>query len=252
MRINKWIAIVTALLCILHAAAVHAETETHHRFMLQKSIELSETLQKMAASKGFLSLFARNSPDTTELAARIAILDFGKPDAAVIIMVPKESLDLTLKLMIAPLMKENPSFDFSLFDDATIKERMMEQIPQIVPNALLTSQGVDWVVLSNALTYSGMDDLPEGLSSHAFAAFAFREERMIYLVSFTPNERWQFVSYYARLMPYDPDLGMDTIQKLIDTMLPGYGKLISSSLQTTTFTGKEISDLRLHDINRRK
>jgi len=245
MRIKKWFAVVVALLCILQAVAVGAEAETHYRFLFQKSLELTETLRKMAASEGYLSLYGRASPGLKELAEHVAAVEFGKPDTAAIIGIPEESLELALKLLIAPLKRENPSVDFSLFDDAAVKEMFMAQLPSTITNGWASSQGIDWIVLSNAITISGMDDLPEGLSNHTYVALAYHEKQVVCLISFSPVERWQFVSYYAKLIPYDSNLGMEPIQEIINTMLPGWGGLFSSNLQITTFTNIEVSGLLL-------
>lgn len=245
MRTKRWIAVAAALLCSLQAAAVQAEAAAHHRYIFQKSFEITASLRKMAASEGYLPFLGPDSPGVKELAERVAAVDLEEPDTVVVIGVAEELPELMLRLMIASLMNKNPSTDFSLFDDRAVKETLMAQIPLFISSAWLSGQGVDWIVLSNCVTISGMDDLPEGLSSHTFVAFVYREEQVIYLVSFLPNERWQFVSYFAKLMPYDPSMSVDMIGELINIMLPGCGTLIMNGLQITTFTGKEIADLLL-------
>jgi len=243
MKIKKWCADAAALLCVLQVAPVRAEAESHYRFLFQKGLALTETLRKMAASEGYLSLCAPASPGLMELAERVATVAFGEPDTAAVIVVPEESLELALKVSIAPLMRENPSIDYSLFEDTTVREMFMAQLPNTIADAWVARRGIDWVMLSNAITISGMDDLPEGLSNHTYMALAYHEEQVVCLVSFSPSERWQFVSYFAKLIPYDSNLGTEPIQEIINTMLPGWGKLFSSNLQITTFTNKEVSDL---------
>jgi len=236
MKTKKWIAMVAALLCALQIAAAQAQVEPHHGFLLQKGVALTETLQKMAA-------FAAGSPDVKELAEGIAAGAFGEPDAAVIIELPEASLEMLFQSFTVHLMQEDPSIDLSLFDDAEVKEMFMARVPGMISNVWLSRQGYAWMMLSNTAAFSGMDDLPEGLSEQTYVALVYREAQVICLVAFSPNDRWRFVSYFAQFMPYDPELSTETIQELVDTVLPGWGALVLRSLRITALTGEDVSGL---------
>lgn len=244
MKSKKWIAIVVTLLCVLQiVVAQAAEAEAHHRFLLRKGVELTETLQKMAASEGYMSLFFSGTPDVKELAEEIAIGEFGKPDAAVIIELPEVSLELLLELLTASLINEDSSIDLSLFDDTTVKDMLIMRIPSIIPNLWLSRQGYAWMMLSNAITVSEMDDLPEGLGDYTYAALVYPEKQVVCLILFSPNNRWGFVSCFAQFMPYDSSLSMETMQEMINAEFPGWGNRVLSSFRIITFTGEEITDL---------
>ncbi|MCL2810886.1 MAG: hypothetical protein FWD25_03240 [Clostridia bacterium] len=243
MRTKKWIAMICALFCALHIAAPQVEAETHHGFLVQKSVEVTETLGKMAASEEYLSFFFIDRPTVGELAKNIGAGDFGKPDEAVIIQFSTASEELLWQLVIANLMDYDPSIDLSLFADTEVKEMVMARMIRNIPFQLLARHGQAWIALNTVVALVGEDDLPEGLSGQTYVALVYHEAQVVSLITFFPNDRWRFVSYSAHFIPYDSNLGTGTIQELLSAELVGWEKIVWDSLRIISLTSEEVSGL---------
>ena len=236
---RKWIAVAAALLFALQIAPARAEA--HHAFALWKGMELAETMGKMAANESYVSLVSPMR-EMQELAQQIGAGAYGRPDAAVIIELPESMLDG----LLLGIVLEAGSEAVPLLDEPVFVEEIKKKIPDTLPTLLMAQQGVEWLMLGNILTASGMDDLPVGLDCPAYALLLYEKEQVVCLAMFSPNARWQFASYHARFAPYVPQLetlDVKAVREMLSAALPSGRWLDLSELRITAYSGEEIAAL---------